>query len=316
MRDVATRTGAQLIDFVTAGAREVRGRLFVPRKYLVTNAYFDADRVINVANCRSHQGIGISGAMKNMFGCVIGLRKLLIHNLFPGQPKAFARVIADIYGSVRPDVSFLDLTTVVEGAGINTEIRPVGLVLASTDAVALDTVASHTIGYDQLPLWISHFGGRFGLGSNSLDQIDIRGVDWDSMDKPRLKLPWMPDSKASFYDCATALINNTWMRPRPVIATHLCTQCGECVDRCPVKCIMPASAGLPYRIDLAKCADCGCCLRVCEPGAVNLSFVGLPRMLRRVLNRLPERVEPPVPTVFDPAAPNLPNARTSTPVSR
>ena len=314
MRDVATHTGAQLVDFVTTGAREVRGRLFVPRKYLVTNAYFEADRVVNIANCRSHQGIGLSGAMKNMFGCVVGLRKLLIHNLFPGQPKAFGQVIADIYGTVRPDVSFLDLTTVAEGAGINIEIRPVGLLLGSTDAVALDTVAAHTIGYDQLPLWITYFGGKFGLGSNSLDEIGIRGVDWSTVDKPRLKLPWMPSLKAPFYDRATALINNTWMRPRPMIAADLCSGCGDCVDRCPVKCIAPASASRPYRIDLVNCVDCGCCLKVCEEQAVNLTFVGIPRMLRRLANRLPERVEPPVPNALDPAAPNLRSAGASTPI--
>src|ERR1035438_5228079 len=82
MLEVAHRTGANLVDFVGTGAREVRGGLLVPRTYFVTNAYFDADVVINAASLRSHVGIGISGAMKNMFGCVVGLRKLRIHNLF------------------------------------------------------------------------------------------------------------------------------------------------------------------------------------------------------------------------------------------
>ena len=78
MREVAKRTGATLVDFVSAGAREVRGGLLYPRKYLVTNCYFEADVVINFANCRSHANIVMSGAIKNMFGCVVGLRSVLM----------------------------------------------------------------------------------------------------------------------------------------------------------------------------------------------------------------------------------------------
>ena len=152
MIDVAQRTGATLIDFVAAGAREVRGRLWCPRKYLVTNAYFEADVVINAASCRSHIGVGLSGAIKNMFGCVIGRRKQLIHMLFPGSPKLFGRAIADIYRTIPATYSFLDLTTVAEGAGITLAVRPVGLMLGGVDAVALDTVASHAIRYENVPI--------------------------------------------------------------------------------------------------------------------------------------------------------------------
>ncbi len=158
MRDVSRRTGAKIVDFVASGGREVRGGLAFPRKYLVTNAYFDADVVVNAASCRSHVGIGISGAIKNMFGCIIGLRKQLIHNLFPRDPRSFGRVIADIYRTIPANISFLDLTTVAEAAGISLKVRPVGLMLGGIDAVALDTVAAHAIGYESLPLWTCHFG--------------------------------------------------------------------------------------------------------------------------------------------------------------
>jgi hypothetical protein len=51
-------TGATLVDFVKVGAREVRGSLLYPRKYLVSNAYFDAD-VVN--------GIRLNGIVQRLY---------------------------------------------------------------------------------------------------------------------------------------------------------------------------------------------------------------------------------------------------------
>ena len=57
----------------------------------------------------------MSGAIKNMFGCVIGLRKQHIHNVFLGDAARFGRAIADIYSVIPADFSFLDLTSVSDG---------------------------------------------------------------------------------------------------------------------------------------------------------------------------------------------------------
>jgi hypothetical protein len=43
-----------------------------------------------------------------------GLRKLRIHQLFP-DPSDFARVVVDVHRVAKPTVSFLDLTSVIEG---------------------------------------------------------------------------------------------------------------------------------------------------------------------------------------------------------
>ena len=296
MADVAKRTGASLIDFVSAGAHEVRGRLLYPRTYLITNAYFEADVVINIANCRSHPGIAMSGAIKNMFGCVIGLRKQHIHNVFLGDATRFGRAIADIYSVIPADFSFLDLTSVSDGELVHN----VGLLLASADAVALDTVAAHVIGYGDLPLWVTHYASKFGLGCDEIGQISIRGLDWREVEKPQLKRPLVSGTKASTYDRVSAAINNTVLRPRPVIAAADCTGCGDCIRRCPVDCI-EISAANTYRIDRRNCVDCGCCLKVCDADAVNLQFVGLARGIRLLANRLPEKIDPKAPNRLDPA---------------
>jgi uncharacterized protein (DUF362 family)/ferredoxin len=301
MWDVAKRTGASLVDFVSVGAREVRSGLLYPRKYLVTNAYFDADVVVNAASCRSHVGIGLSGAMKNMFGCLIGLRKQLIHNLFPCDSRGFCRAIADIYRLVRPTISFLDLTTVAEAAGITLAVRPVGIMLAGTDGVALDTLAAHAIGYEALPMWTAHYGNEFGAGCNSIDQISVRGLDWQAFPKVALRYPAQsPSENLPMSGRMTAVVNNTALRPRPIIASKVCVGCGDCVQRCPVGAIgtTPNNA---FRIDLGACADCGCCLKVCEASAITIDYVGLARAIRILTNSLPEKVDSKPASSRDPA---------------
>lgn len=75
MSDVAKRTGARLVDFISAGGREVRGSLLYPRTHFITNLVFEADAIVNAANCRSLSPVVMSGAIKNMFGVVLGRRK-------------------------------------------------------------------------------------------------------------------------------------------------------------------------------------------------------------------------------------------------
>src|SRR5215813_2700423 len=219
--------GATLVDFVTTGAREVRGSMFYPRRYFVSNAFYEADVVINLANLRSHADVVLSGAIKNMFGMVVGKRKALIHHLFRNNPSGFGRAIADIHRVVRPHVSFLDLTTVIEGHGIGTAIRPVGVFLASTDAVALDAVAAKVIGYDTLKIWTTHHGERLGLGCADVSRI---ALEYGNFALPSMKLRYPalgPEENDSLYARASNFANNTFLRPRPVIQ-HQCTACGAC----------------------------------------------------------------------------------------
>jgi len=285
MAEVADRTGATLIDFVATGAREIPSGLLFPSSYLVTNAYFESDVVVNAANCRSGPVIvGMSAAIKNMFGCVVGRRKQHIHDLFGSDQRQFARAIADIHQAIPADISFLDMTTVLEGFGVTPAVQPVGLLLAGTDPVALDTVAAHSIGYERLPMWTTFYGHRQGIGCNDMDRIRIRGIEWSTFEKLHLRYPLIEGPARELPRArATRILNNTMFRQRPVIDAGQCGGCGECADRCPVKCIS-AGPGSVCKIDLGRCVDCLCCTKVCETGAVHLEVVGAGRAFRRLID--------------------------------
>lgn len=56
------------------------------------------------------------------------------------------------------------------------------------------------------------------------------------------------------------------------VITALCTRKGDCVEVCPVECIVPGPTGnqdWPYfYIDPDTCIDCGACVPVCPPEAI------------------------------------------------
>jgi len=58
----------------------------------------------------------------------------------------------------------------------------------------------------------------------------------------------------------------------PHVITALCTRVGDCVEVCPVSCIVPGprdSADWPYfYIDPDTCIDCGACVSVCPMDAI------------------------------------------------
>jgi ferredoxin--NADP+ reductase len=55
--------------------------------------------------------------------------------------------------------------------------------------------------------------------------------------------------------------------------TALCTRQGDCVEVCPVDCIIPGPTDSPewndlFFIDPDTCIDCGACIPVCPPEAI------------------------------------------------
>jgi len=57
------------------------------------------------------------------------------------------------------------------------------------------------------------------------------------------------------------------------VITQLCTRAGDCVEVCPVDCIVPGPKDDPewgalFYIDPDVCIDCGACVPVCPPEAI------------------------------------------------
>lgn len=290
MVEVARHTGAALVDLLLEGGREVPTHLLYPRTHFIANAILDADLVVNLANCRSLTPVVMSGAVKNMFGCVVGPeRRSRMHAIFP-ERRRLARVLVDVHRVIRPAVSILDMTSVIEGQAAGPRIRQVGLILASTDAVALDTVAARVIGYEAETIWTTVRGQAVGLGTADPGQIHLRGLTWEELPRLRLRLPANPRVvRESAYRKARRILRHTVFRARPKVDPAACSGCGDCIPRCPTQAMELTGSTAVLHSD--RCANCGACVEVCPDLAVRFHDPALIKMAQGVRLRLRNGVE-------------------------
>lgn len=259
--EVAEKTGCELINFEAAGSvvREKQGR-----QYHIAKAVLEADVVINLPKFKTHGFTLYTGAIKNLYGTLPGFQKARFHKQLP-HPDKFSQVITDIYGFVKPALHFMDGILGMEGNGPATgDLRDVGLLLASPDGVALDTVASAIMGFNPEEIDAIRLAGRDGLGEIHLDQISIpQGNLTDFLIKD-FNLPsnrlmkFVPSFLARW---AGRLL---WVRPRADY--EKCTGCAVCANGCPVDAIEMVDKH-PV-MDYSKCINCLCCNESCPENAI------------------------------------------------
>lgn len=116
----------------------------------------EADTILNVPKLKVHCQMVMSGAVKNMFGCVVGFRKALAHNRLGHNAERFRSMIMDIHKALPRTHHLMDGIHPLHRDG-PTKGEPfrLGLLAASGNGIALDTVAYSVIGLvpAQVPLW-------------------------------------------------------------------------------------------------------------------------------------------------------------------
>jgi len=89
-------------------------------------------------------------------------------------PTAHHKSIAELYKQLPCDLAIVDGVTAMEGEGpVRGTAVPAGVVLAGTDAVAVDSVAATLMGFDPSQIGYLHFAHEAGLGSINMSQINV-----------------------------------------------------------------------------------------------------------------------------------------------
>src|SRR5690606_11297615 len=103
---------------------------------------FEADLVINLPKQKTHSAAIYTGAVKNLFGCIPGLRKAEYHRLAPRQEE-LGEVICDIHQAVPVGLHIMDGILAMQGEGPTAgEVYRGEKIIMGTDPLALDTVAA------------------------------------------------------------------------------------------------------------------------------------------------------------------------------
>jgi len=271
MLEVCHRHQVELVSFESSGVYQ---REFGGRRYHIAKPVLDADVIINLPKLKTHSLTVMTGAVKNVYGVIPGLKKSMYHKQAP-KPWEFSRLLVDIYALAKPHLNIVDAVTGMEGFGPSAgRPRQLGLILAGSDGVAVDAWAAHLLGRKPLDIPTTKIAYRQNLGEADLSRIEALGDDF----KPLNDFVWPPNWFYSFIPgfLARYAARLFWMRP--AIDPAKCTNCGYCVESCPVSAL--ASAGPVPEFNYKICINCLCCSEVCPQHAVYQKRSPVARLVR------------------------------------
>jgi uncharacterized protein (DUF362 family)/Pyruvate/2-oxoacid:ferredoxin oxidoreductase delta subunit len=256
----------------------------------IANGVLAADGIVSVSKFKTHALTGITGAVKNQYGVIPGLKKARFHAVY-SDVRAFARMLVELNRYLKPRLYVMDAVTIMEGNGPrNGTPRSAGYVLVGTDPVAVDTVMAAITGHNTNKMPLFQLFKQTGFGEVDQEKIDLIVIDTNSSSEnegaikegalpqllPELEIEDFVQAKTekSWMTSATRISGNFSRRfilQRPVIDAKTCIRCGQCVTSCPLepKALHQENRDVPkYRYDL--CIRCFCCQEICPAAAISV----------------------------------------------
>lgn len=225
----------------------------------------EADVVINLPKWKTHAQMLLTLGVKNLFGCIPGARKALWHLKTGGDRKRFAQVLVDLYQIISPSLTVLDGVIGMEGNGPNSgRPIPLGLILASTDALSLDQIICDLLGIPRVSLMTNRVALEAGMGR---DGIEIVGEEVEEVRISQFELPKLNPMNWGLPDFLNRLLKNT-LSSKPILKKELCKKCGQCIEICPAQSLHWEAEGPSFRY--GRCIRCFCCQEVCPEGAIQI----------------------------------------------
>lgn len=262
---VAKEEGAIIKNFDREGVVEVQPRGKFKESMYLAKPIFDADVVINLPKLKTHSATIYTGAIKNVFGCIPGLRKAMYHKIAPDK-EDFGEILADIHQAAKFDLHIMDGITAMEGEGPTAgSVYNANKILISEDPLALDAVAINMLGMTVADIPVLNSAIKRKLGQWDIEHIKIEG-DYEYI--PKLKDYKLPknfrNNKKKNSKAMIKVID--FFKTKPVINIKKCKSCNMCVESCPVKAIDINTKAIDY----SKCIECMCCHELCMHKAVDL----------------------------------------------
>ncbi len=237
--------------------------------FVINNFITEADVVINMCKLKTHSFTRYTGAVKNLFGVIPGLKKAEFHLKMP-DVNFFYGMLIDLALLVKPALNIMDAVIGMEGEGPSGgDIRNFGYLMASPSPFLLDTAAIYLMGVSpltEIPL-ISELEKR-GMFIKPED-IDFVGDDLKPV--AEVKIPAEGGSTRFMNSNMSGPLGKLisfLARPRPVFNREKCEKCGDCVRSCPPGTIKLREQGPEVNLD--KCIRCFCCQEVCSYQAIEI----------------------------------------------
>lgn len=235
-----------------------------------------ADVLINLPKLKTHTQMLLTLGVKNLFGCIVGLRKPEWHFRTGVDREMFAKLLVKIYKAVNPTVTILDGILAMEGQGPGKGgiPREIGVLIGSNDALAVDTFVCKIIGIDTDRLLTNKVAKEMGFFN---EEIYVKG---DRISEIKdFKLPQI--TPLVFGPKRLHRIMRKHLVQRPVCDDSICELCEECLQYCPANAISHDSKKIRFNYD--ACIRCYCCIEVCPQGALRAEETLPGKIVRKVL---------------------------------
>ncbi|APG28605.1 (4Fe-4S)-binding protein [Syntrophotalea acetylenivorans] len=273
-------TGAKFAPFSESVSVRPQGSTF--HQLEIARDILDADVIINLPKLKTHQMMGLTCGVKNLFGAVVGMRKPRLH-LQAGSDKAFfALMLLELAEHIAPSLTIADAVTAMEGDGPGSgDPIHMGALLASSNPLALDTVACQLAGMRPQEVWTQRVAAASHRPGSQLSQIELCGIPPEELRCRNFRPAKTTDVNFGLPGWLRTPLKQS-LSARPQVDRQSCALCGLCVKHCPPE-IMTIEKGR-LRIDYRRCIGCFCCQELCPHGALQ-TRQGLLLRLGRFLQR-------------------------------
>lgn len=251
----------------------------VLKNFTYTEYLDEADAIIDFCKLKSHGMLGMSAAVKNLFGTIPGLKKPEVHYKFQNDAE-FADMLVDLNEYFKPRLAICDAVVGMEGNGPTAGTpRQIGALIASKSTYYADVVGAELIGMniDGLPTLQAAYERGFAPASSKNLRVygDIRALTVDDFKAPPVRgLSFMRKGNVLHF------ISKAALEHKPTLKKRFCVGCGECARMCPAKAIKMKNKK-PH-INREKCIRCFCCQEFCPRAAM----VAHRPLAAKVLNKL------------------------------
>ena len=282
LKQAGDELGLTMADF--DHGREVSHKTaLLNKKFVIANGILEADGVVSLPKFKTHGLVRLTGAVKNQFGYVPGILKGQFH-IKMADPYDFAAMLVDLNTLIRPRLYVMDGIMAMEGNGPrNGKPRKMNVLLFSIDPVAIDAIACRMIELNPEFVPTSKPGEKSGLGTYHYENIEALGDSIESFVVRDFRVTRKPPTRATTGH-VRAFIRSR-VTPRPVIDKAKCTNCGTCINMCPVGPTaldwMLHEAGKSPKHNYSHCIHCYCCQESCPEGAITIQNPLLSRLVFR-----------------------------------
>ena len=249
------------------------------KEFQVTSYIAEADAVIDLCKMKTHALMAYTGACKNLFGIIPGLRKSEFHYRY-NTHEAFANMLVDLCEWCKPRLSIADAIMTMEGNGPSGGTpRFMGAILASFNPHALDLAGAHLMNLTANDVPTLAAAVQRGLIPLEISDLNVFG-DLESFVIPDYQLT--PKQDVTLWGSknpTVAKLLSGMFASRPLIDRNRCVGCGECLRVCPASAITITSK--KAFIDKQKCIRCFCCQEFCPHGVIEVHRPPVARLLNR-----------------------------------